>query len=100
MRPGAKISSAPNPRLNQPRLRAIRSEAPNELGPVLMTFGSPCARVMFEIFSIIMVSVLVLSLQHDFDAAVLLVAEPLFHFLALGEAHRVRYVQGGIGVAF
>src|SRR5436305_4987438 len=100
MRSGAKISSAPSPRLNQPRLRAIRSEAPNELGPVLMTLGSPCARVMFETFSIIMVSVLVLSLQHDFDAAVLLVAEHLVHLRALVEAHRVRNDKGGIDVAF
>src|SRR5215213_2122161 len=101
MRWGAKISSAPNPRLNQPRFLAIRSEAPNELGPVLMTFGSPCDLAMFETFSIIMVLFLADSgLENDFDAAVLLVAEHLVHFRSLFEAHSVSDDKGGIDVAF
>src|SRR5438128_8264958 len=100
MRSGAKISSAPSPRLNQPRLRARRSEAPNELGPVLMTLGSPCERATFEIFSIVMLSVLLgLRLQHDLDAAVLFVAEHLVHLRPLLQAHAVRDDEGRIDVA-
>src|SRR3954469_22344571 len=100
MRSGAKISNAPSARLNQPRLRAIRSDAPNELGPVLITLGSPCERATFENFSIIMVSVLSgLGFQHDFDAAVLLIAEHLVHLGALLKAHGVRDDEGGIDVS-
>src|SRR3954467_10150695 len=99
MRSGANISSAPRARLNHPRFRAIRSEAPNELGPVLMTFGSFCDRAMFETFSIIILSVLWLGLQHDFDAAVLLVAEHLVHFGALLKADGMCDDKGRIDMA-
>lgn len=43
MRSGASIFIAPSPRLNQPRLRALRSEAPNELGSVLMISDHPAS---------------------------------------------------------
>src|SRR3954469_1778758 len=104
MRSGAKISSAPRPRLNQPRLRANRSEGANELGPVATTFGSPWERTMFAILFIIMVFVLGwgasrLGLQHDLDAAVLLVAEDLVHLRPLFEADGMGNDKGGIDVA-
>src|SRR3982751_6511525 len=104
MRSGAKISSAPSPKLNQPRLRAMRSEALNELGPVLTTFGSLFRRAMFQTFSITMFissgSVSWLGFENDLDAAVLLVAEHLVHLRPFIEPRRVRDDKGWIDVAF
>src|SRR3954469_5477206 len=96
---GARISSAPNPMLNQPRFRAIRSEAENELGPVLTTLGSPFQREMFISFPNIIVFSSGSGLQHDFDAAVLLVAENFVHLGPLLEAHGVGDDEGRIDMA-
>src|SRR5690349_13064208 len=74
---GANSSRAPRPILNQPRLRARRSGQLSELGPVSRTLGSPLERTIFE--RLVMTECPFLRLQHDFDAAVLLVSEHVVH---------------------
>src|SRR3954447_26616699 len=101
MRSGAISSNAPRARLNQPSPLASRSLAVSELGPVATTFGSPSDLAMLEIYCIISqapVSWLfwVSRLEHDLDAAVLLVAEHLVHLRSLIEAHRVRDDERGV----
>src|SRR3954451_12928527 len=94
---GANSSSAPRPKLAQPSARPNLSAGFSELGPVSMTFGSPGERADSEAFeSRKDIKHLLRGLEHDLDAAVLLVAELAVHLGAFGQRHLVGDDEAGI----
>src|SRR5947209_14764728 len=87
---GANSSSAPRPKLAHPSIRPARSAGLSELGPVSITCGSPGERANSEALERRNdIGHLLRGLEHDLDAAVLLVAERPVHVRAVGQGHLV-----------
>src|SRR5438309_2811966 len=87
---GANSSTAPRPKLAQPSIRPARSAGWSELCPVSITCGSPGERANSDALDRRNdIGHLLRGLEHDLDAAVLLVAERAVHFGAVGQGHLV-----------
>lgn len=84
MRLEAMSSTMPSAMLNHPSLRATISEGASAFGPDFTTFGS-LGRLLRLPNLLSMFMTLMLWLQYDFDATVLLVAKDLVHLGSLFE---------------
>src|SRR5947207_2554938 len=82
---GASNSTAPRPKLAQPSIRPVLSAGLSELGPVSMTCGSLGERTNLDALERRNdIAHLLRGLEHDLDAAVLLVTEHPVHLGSFG----------------